>query len=117
MHLTDLKKNKVNVFCAWILLLCFVAGQYMVGIHQHNALLKSQVTYSQSKHLPGAVHTIQEKCYFCDAMHHNAMDIAHQTYFCPAVVTGHVYKAGDYNFVSIALILSAGRAPPVTALS
>ena len=43
------------------------------------------------------------------------MTINHQTYFSPVVVCEHVYKAGDYNFVSIALVLAAGRAPPVVS--
>ena len=114
MRIADLKKNKITIFCAWALLLCFVAGQYMVSVHQHLILTKSQVSFTHSKKVPSARHTVQEKCYYCDAMHHNAMTIDHQTYFSP-VVTGHAYRVGDYNFISIALILSAGRAPPVAA--
>lgn len=113
MRIADLKNTKINMICAWALLFCFVAGQYMVSVHQHIVLTKSQTSYGNSKKVPNPQHTVQEKCYYCDAMHHNAMTIKHQTYFSPAVITGHVYKAGDYNFISIALILSAGRAPPV----
>jgi hypothetical protein len=112
-----LKKNKYTAFCAWVLLICFVAGQYMVYAHQHNILKKAGITFNVSKNQPRPAITVQEKCYMCDAMHHNAMEITHAVYYSPVVVTSHVYKTGDYNFISIALVLSAGRAPPVTAIS
>ncbi|MGZ3754891.1 MAG: hypothetical protein ACXVAY_09850 [Mucilaginibacter sp.] len=110
-----MKKNKFNIFCAWMLLICFAAGQYIVCVHQHNVLKKSLTSFESVKnHIP-PVNTVQEKCYLCDVMHHNAMTIDHQTYFSPVVVCGHIYKAGYYNFISIALVLAAGRAPPVVA--
>lgn len=98
-----------------MLLICFAAGQYMVCVHQHNILKKSHTAFESTKSYPRPVNTVQEKCYLCDVMHHNAMTINHQTYFSPVVVCEHVYKAGDYNFVSIALVLAAGRAPPVVS--
>ena len=61
-------------------------------------------------------HTVvQEKCSFCDAMHHTNAVINQVTYFNPNIVTKHFYRVYNYDFVSIALILSAGRAPPVLA--
>ena len=116
MHAAGLKKNKFNILCAWALLICFAAGQYVVCMHQHNILKKSLTSFETGKNHPRPVSTIQEKCYLCDVMHHNAMTIDHQTYFSPAVVCAHVYKTGDYNFISIALVLAAGRAPPVVTI-
>jgi len=89
----------------------------MVCMHQHNVLKKGGVVFHISKNQPKPATIVQEKCYMCDAMHHNAVTLTQQTYFSPAVVTGHVFKVGDYDFISIALILSSGRAPPVTSYS
>jgi hypothetical protein len=107
-----LKKNKFNVFCAWVLLICFAAGQSMIYIHQHNIIQKTGIVKSLSKNQPKPATSVTEKCYMCDVMHHSAMTINQQTYFSPVVVTGHLFKVGDYDFISIALVLSAGRAPP-----
>jgi len=112
-----LKKNKYNIFCAWLLLACFAAGQYMVYVHQHNILQKTGISQNISKNQPKPGLTVQEKCYMCDAMHHTLATLTHQTWFIPTVSSLHVFKVGDYNFVSIALVLSSGRAPPVTAIS
>ena len=112
-----LKKNKFNIFCAWTLLICFVAGQYMVYVHQHNIVQKSVSIYNVAKNQSKPAAIIQEKCYMCDAMHNNAMTISHFVCFDPIVVTAHIFKVGDYDFVSIALILSAGRAPPSATYS
>ena len=114
MQPAGLKKNKYTIFCAWVLLTCFVAGQYMMYVHQHYSLQKTGISTSFSKNQPKPVATVQEKCYMCDAMHHTTMVIGQQVYFNPVIVSCYIYKVGDYNFISIALILSAGRAPPAT---
>ena len=82
----------------------------MVYAHQHN-IIKSTV---KSTYIPKNVpqQTISEKCYLCDVMHHNAMVTNTQVYLNPVKVVGHVFKNVDYNFTSIQLILSGGRAPP-----
>ena len=48
-NMLGLKKNKFNIFCAWTLLICFVAGQYMVYVHQHMIIQKSAGIYSVAK--------------------------------------------------------------------
>ena len=115
--LTRLKKNKYTAFGAWILLICFVAGQYMVAVHQHKISQNSGVVYSVSKNQPRPATVLLEKCYMCDAMHHNAVILSQNMYFNPVVVTMHIFKTGDYNFISIALVLAAGRAPPLNSFS
>jgi hypothetical protein len=110
----DLKKNKANIFFSWLLLVCFVAGQYVVYTHQHkiiagNAVQTKDVSKNQSRTI------VQEKCSLCDAMHHTTAVIKEYTYFSPNIVTMHFYTVYNYDFVSIALILSSGRAPPVLA--
>jgi hypothetical protein len=108
-----LKKNRVNIFFAWAILFSFIAGQYVVYTHQHKIFARiTAKTKTQKLYIPRA--TLQEKCSVCDAMHHINAVINHYVYFGPNIVTKHFYKACSYDFVSIALVLSAGRAPPVT---
>ncbi|UOE49498.1 hypothetical protein MTO98_00235 [Mucilaginibacter sp. SMC90] len=107
-----MKKKRLHIVFAWLLLICFVAGQYMVYSHQH-ALIKGITKHSQTAE---GHQTVKEKCLLCDAMHHtDAVTVSNNTFLVPLLTSDHVFKAGDYDFVSIALILSAGRAPPVTA--
>ena len=89
----------------------------MVYVHQHNIVQKSTGIYhAVVKNQPKPAVTVQEKCDICDVMHHTAAITVDQlTYFNPLAATNRIYKAGDYNFVSIALVLAAGRAPPVSS--
>ncbi len=84
--------------------------------HQHNILKKSSSLYSVAKHQPKPVHVVTDKCYVCDAMHQTAAILNQTTYYNPVVVANHIYQVGDYNFVSISLILAAGRGPPVSSV-
>jgi hypothetical protein len=103
------KKNRLHIVFAWLLLVCFVAGQYMVYSHQH-ILIKGITKHSHR----GSGQTVKEKCLLCDAMHHtDAVVVSNNIFLISLVTSDHVFKPGDYNFISIALILSAGRAPPV----
>lgn len=113
-RLLILKKNKAHIFYAWLVLFCFIAGQYTVYSHQHK-IMSSCVskTHKHIQHQPGPV--VQEKCSACDAMHHLIAVITPGAQVSTNIVTQHFYPAYHYNFTSIALILSAGRAPPVLA--
>jgi hypothetical protein len=111
----SLKRSKYHIINSWILLICFVAGQYMVYAHQHKLIQRVKQTYSANKQLPKQ--TITEKCRLCDAMHHNSMVIAGEANFIPVVVADYVYQSSEYNFTSLALILSGGRAPPLANYS
>ena len=93
-----------------------MAGQLMVIVHQHNVLKKSSSLYSVAKHQPKPAHVLTEKCYVCDAMHQTAAILTQTTYYIPVVTSQPVYQVGDYNFISISLILAAGRAPPVSSV-
>jgi hypothetical protein len=110
--LADLKNNKYHIIRSWILLLCFVAGQYMVYAHQHTvntAVNKS----SYRTRGPQPRETIVENCQLCDAMHHNALAINHLVYFTPVAIADYTYKTFDYVFISIVIIHSGGRSPPL----
>jgi len=109
-----LKKNKLHIVNAWILLICFVAGQYMVYVHQHKMVKAAgQIGVIHQQH-PKQVLT--EKCQLCDAMHHNSMTIPTQAIFTPVVTSDYFYKSPVYTFTSISLILAGGRAPPAAGL-
>ncbi|TSJ42981.1 hypothetical protein FO440_01960 [Mucilaginibacter corticis] len=109
-----MKRNKANIFFSWLLLICFIAGQGMIYAHQHKILAGDNYkTQSTAKNQARTI--VQEKCSMCDAMHHTNAVINHYTYFSPNIVTKHFYRVYNYAFISIALILSAGRAPPVSA--
>jgi hypothetical protein len=105
-----LKKNKRHIIYTWIVLICFVAGQTMVSAHQHH----TGYAVHNIHHTPQNQQTVTEKCQLCDAMHHNSMLLTDSQHFTPAIATVHFYTPGQYDFVSIALILSSGRAPPIS---
>jgi hypothetical protein len=110
-----LKTNKYHIISSWILLTCFVAGQYMVFSHQHNNTKSVIQTYNISKNI--TLPTVKEKCYLCDVMNHNTMVVAAQVYLDPVTVAGHVFENVKYSFTSIQLILSGGRAPPLSIIN
>ncbi|MFD2873261.1 hypothetical protein ACFS5N_12325 [Mucilaginibacter ximonensis] len=109
-----MKKRRLNIIFAWALLFSFIAGQYVIYTHQHR-IIASITAKAKDQNNGTSRSTIQEKCSVCDAMHHINAVIEHYHYFRPNIVTKHFYKSYHYAFVSIALILAAGRAPPVAA--
>jgi hypothetical protein len=104
-----LKKSAYHIFCSRLLLVLFVAGQLLLYSHQH----KVNDIVSHLKHR-SAQQTVTEKCQLCDAMHHNTMVVDAHYYVAPIVVSYRSYKAVTYTFVSLSLILSTGRAPPIS---
>ncbi|SDP99596.1 hypothetical protein SAMN05428975_5081 [Mucilaginibacter sp. OK268] len=106
------KKNRLHIIYSWLLLICFIAGQYVVYTHQHLLVKTTGSVYATADH-SHQQQTVKEKCYLCDAMHHQAAVIDQAFCLVPQVATLHFFKASDYSFVSIALVLAAGRAPPV----
>ena len=111
--LTDLKTNRNHIILTWILLLCFAAGQFAVWEHQHPVSSNIVTNHAQN---PPQKTVITENCQLCDAMHHNFMALNSPVYFAPVTVTHYSYKKVEYAFTSIALILSAGRSPPMAQL-
>jgi len=82
----------------------------MVYAHQH--MTRYVVSHAQKPDQNRI--TVTEKCQLCDAMHHTSMVINTNQYFTPVISTNHFYKQGKYDFISISLILSPGRAPPLS---
>jgi hypothetical protein len=105
----DLKQNRYHIQLARLLLVIFVAGQIVLYGHQHQVNTVLNKVHSQSSQ-----QTITEKCQLCDAMHFNSMVINMHYYVVPVVVSHYHYKAVTYSFVSLSLILSTGRAPPIS---
>ena len=87
----------------------------MVYAHQHyinkNAHASASACHSKGSSQP----TVSEKCALCDSMHHVNMEIANHTSYDTIASTNFVFKPFEYEFISIALILSPGRAPPVAS--
>ncbi|MGN6178549.1 MAG: hypothetical protein ACTHNW_05180 [Mucilaginibacter sp.] len=105
-----MKTNKKHIVLTWTLLLCFAAGQWAVWSHQHRFQL-SMVSRHSQPHTHKTV--ISENCPLCDAMHYSSMAVFNIVYFAPVTVSSYFYKDAKYRFTSIALILSAGRSPPM----
>lgn len=87
----------------------------MVYAHQHNQIKNvhsaSQHDCKNSSHL-----IVKEKCQLCDSMHHTTMELPGPAqYHAVFTTTDRVYISPQYEFTSIALILAAGRAPPVVS--
>lgn len=109
----DLKTRKHYIFHTWLLLICFVAGQYMVYAHQHHRIKAYTVHVAKNS----SHQAVTEKCSLCDVMHHSAMvAIVHANAGSEAALK-HVFKSFSYCFRSIPRILSPGRAPPSAACS
>jgi len=84
----------------------------MVFAHQHNLVKNAHAhTYQDDKNSSHQV--VKEKCPICDSMHHIAMELNNHSSYHTAIGTNYTYFTFEYDFKSIALILSPGRAPPV----
>jgi hypothetical protein len=105
------KKNKLNIIYSWLLLICFIAGQYMVYTHQHQVNKGISKTIALTNTHPEQ--TVKEKCDMCDAMHHNFAVLDNPLFAIHQTAVPHVYKTCEYSFISFSLVLAAGRAPPV----
>ena len=105
-----MKKQKNHIRLAWIILICFVAGQTVVFSHQHytHAVKLSASTVK----VPQPVQTISETCNLCDMMHHTHMAIFNTAALNPVVTICETLYNNQHDYKGIALILSAGRSPP-----
>lgn len=92
-----------------------MAGQYMVYAHQHRLMHSEKQTFWAKK--PQPRQTLAEKCQLCDAMHHNSIVTGGHLHFNSIPVSDCIYISPVYNFTSLALILSGGRAPPSITFS
>ena len=82
----------------------------MLFAHQHKVS-----KYELGSHSRPYQQTVTEKCSLCDAMHFNTMVVNEHppvVHLLPA--THYDHKAVTRTFVSLSLILSPGRAPPVS---
>ncbi|WP_462267095.1 hypothetical protein [Mucilaginibacter sp.] len=104
-----MKRAKLHIVVAQILLLCFVAGQFLIYAHQHHA--KAHVVEVQKKPFTSVV---KERCDLCDAMHHTVM-LPGTTPHLPSLFSSAYrhFVANEFHFTPIGLILASGRAPPV----
>ena len=111
-----MQKKGVHIIYSWLLLVCFITGQYMVAVHQHKLLKQTNSIYSINKHHQKNASAVQEKCYLCDAMHHFSAVLNNTIYYSAITALPHIYKVGDHAFISMSLLLASGRAPPVSSV-
>ncbi len=104
-----LKKDKSLVFCVWLMLLSFTGGQIILFAHQHKVS-----RFEFYKNHRSSQQTFTEKCQLYEAMHHNVMVVDMQIHSLPTVSDKYNYRVVAYSLISISLILSSGRAPPVS---
>jgi hypothetical protein len=105
-----LKRGKQRIFVSRLLLIVFAVGQVVVYSHQHHTtaqLITKAAQQSSRQHLT-------DRCQLCDAMHHNQMVLSSLVYAQATPADFQVFTPGCYDFVSLSLILSPGRAPPVS---
>jgi hypothetical protein len=81
------------------------AHQHYINKNAHSVVCHSTKSSSQS--------TISEKCPLCDSMHHISMEMANNINYHNVDSADFIFKTFEYDFTSIALILSTGRAPPI----
>lgn len=105
-----MKKNKNHIRLAWVVLICFIAGQTMVYSHQHLSKLKASV--ASLVKVPQPVQTVTDTCSICDMMHHTQMAIFSSVAINPLVTICETLYINQHDYKGIALILSAGRSPP-----
>lgn len=84
----------------------------MVYAHQHNIIKKAHYHAFQNDN-NSSKQSVTEKCPICDSMHHSHMELNHSNTYYTSSSIDHTFITFEYDFKSIALILSSGRAPPI----
>jgi hypothetical protein len=107
------KKSIQRIFLSWLLLTIFATGQVIVYSHHHHT--HAVPLTNTSDHSSGQ--TISDICPLCDAMHFNYMELTPQMCAQAAQLSYGHFTARCYDFISISLILSGGRAPPISNFS
>jgi hypothetical protein len=91
-----------------LLLIIFIAGQIILYGHQHGSNGSPIKAHNSSQQ------TITEKCQLCDAMHFNHSVLHQQVHVAPAPTATPVYIHFAYKFISLVLVRSGGRSPPIS---
>jgi hypothetical protein len=91
-----------------LLLIIFIAGQIVLYGHQHSSNGWRVKAHSASQQ------TITEKCQLCDAMHLKHSVLHQQVHVAPVQTATPIYIHFAYDFISLVLVRSAGRSPPVS---
>ncbi|MES2267761.1 MAG: hypothetical protein V4520_13445 [Bacteroidota bacterium] len=86
----------------------------MVFAHQHNIIKTIHAKNCDDCH-NSSKQEFKEKCQLCDSMHHTYMELPGNSQYALFTPANHTYVTFEYDFTSIALILSQGRAPPVVS--
>jgi len=104
-----MRKRRNHIRFAWIILICFIAGQTMVYSHQH---FHYKAATERTAKTPQNGQTVTDTCSICDMMHNSHMAIFDAAGFTPTVTLCETIYSNLHDYKGIALILSAGRSPP-----
>ena len=80
----------------------------MVFAHQHS-VLGNVITAGKS-----GITVLKEKCDICDTMHYTYALLTQHVYFTPAIAVTFHYQYEKTDVKLIQLIISSGRAPPIS---
>jgi len=104
-----LKERKNHIIWSWLLLLFFVAGQVVLYSHHHGV---ESAGVKLEHQISGR--SLSEKCGLCDAMRFNSMEINQSVFFDHVLTFDYFLLIRPADFVSVSLISSAGRSPPLS---
>lgn len=86
----------------------------MVFAHQHNITKTIHAKNCTDCHNTSK-QEFKEKCQLCDSMHHTYMELPGNSYYTSLSAANHTFITFEYDFKSIALVLSQDRGPPVVS--
>ena len=101
-----IKKQPAKILAAFLLLMTFLTGQFVVIAHTHT---KAEYSSHQTKKDTG-----DDKCRICDHNSHIQLFYEQQqSLFTVAVVTVNAYQEYHHLYYSIRLHQASNRGPPV----
>ncbi|MVN20156.1 hypothetical protein [Mucilaginibacter arboris] len=107
-----MNKRKVHQILSRLLLLFFVVGQIIIYAHQHHSKYHTLIVgspHSADKHT-----VVQEKCTFCDQMHHAPINCVQKPDYCTVLTAiARIYISKQYHYKGNSLIHADGLSPPV----
>jgi hypothetical protein len=105
-----LNKQKAHHILSWLLLLFFVVGQTITFAHQHYSKYNASIFHDNTA---TKRQIVQEKCTFCDQMHHAPIYLVQPLHFAQLVVAAKsVYYPSQHRYQAKSLVHADGLSPP-----
>lgn len=105
-----MNNRKASKILSWLLLLFFVVGQIIIYAHQHHSKYNALIFHARHS---SDKQIVQEKCFFCDQMHHAQIDCVQPLNYCSILnpVTW-IYLNKLHHYVGSPLVHADGLSPP-----